>query len=147
MRILVVANRTASAQRLLDELAKRADAGARRFTLLIPDAPSRKVADWTLDSAVPLIRRATGRPVDSLVATDEDPFDAIARAVQQEQFDEIVISTLPKRTSRWLKRDLISRTQRLGLPVTVITPKSGMDNKEALKTMADIGPGAGLGSF
>lgn len=145
-RILVVANRTAGAQRLLDELARRAERGAKDFTLLIPDAPDRKTADWTLDAAVPLIRRATHRPVRTLVDTEQhDPFEAVQRAVCDGGFDEIVISTLPTRTSRWLRRDLISRVQRLGLPVTVITPRSGMSNREALRTLAELGPGAGLG--
>ena len=43
--------------------------------------------------------------------------------MQQGNFDEIVISTLPRRVSKWLRRDLIRRVERLGLPVTAIIPE------------------------
>jgi len=119
-RVLVVANRTSGTPALLDEVRRRARTGLHRFTLLVPDAPDAKTADWTLDGALPLLTRAAGTQVEGL-SGGPDPLAAIREAVEHGSFDEIIISTLPKRTSRWLRRDLPRRVQEFGLPVTVIS--------------------------
>jgi hypothetical protein len=125
-RVLVVANRTAAAPRLLDAVRRRAGSGPCRFTLLIPDAPNRRAADWTLDTALPLLSRAAGTPVASLVG-GSDAFDAVRDAVGERQFDEIIVSTLPPRMSKWLRRDLIGRIEGLGLPVIAIVPRAPVE--------------------
>ena len=49
-----------------------------------------------------------------------DALLAVERVLVRERFDEVIVSTLPERVSQWLGRDLPSRIERLGLPVTVV---------------------------
>lgn len=52
---------------------------------------------------------------------DPDPYAAIKDALEQQAFDEIILSTLPSGISRWLKMDLPSRLERaFDGPVTTI---------------------------
>ena len=120
--VLVVANRTAATPRLMEEIGRRRKRGPCRFTLLIPDATDRRGADWTLESALPLLRRAAACPVEGLVC-GPDPLESIRDAVAGGAFDEIIVSTLPRRTSAWLRRDLVRRVRGLGLPVTAVVPR------------------------
>jgi hypothetical protein len=127
-RTLIVANRTAGTPILLQEVDRRAAERPTAFVLLIPDVSSRKAADWTLNEGLKSLRRAAQGPTGHRVAYVEglvggpDPFESIERALADGGFDDVVISTLSKRSSQWLKRDLPGRVEKLNVPVTVITP-------------------------
>jgi hypothetical protein len=132
--VLIVAHRTAATPRLLAEVRRRAEQGPCRFTLLVPrpywDADTEQSA-ITLELAIPLLEEAAGGRVEGMVGA-EDPFAAVAAALEAHPYDEIIISTLPARVSHWLHIDLPARVQRLGLPVTVITAK------KADRPLADV---------
>ena len=120
-RVLVVANRTAATPRLLDEVRARAAAGPCEFTLLIPDAAERSMGDWTLDHALPLLEAAAGAPVRGLVGGPY-PFEAIYDAVRAEGFEEVIVSTMLRRFSRWVEADVPARVASLGVRVTMVEP-------------------------
>src|SRR6185295_19209022 len=75
-----------------------------------------------LDLAIPLLEDAAGAPVDGMVG-DPSPMNAIQDAINLHGFDEVIISTLPARVSKWLKLDLPSKITGLGVPVTTVTAR------------------------
>jgi hypothetical protein len=144
-RVLIVANRTSSTPRLIEAVRHRAEASPCEFALLVPDVTDRKAADWTLETAQRLLRPAARGKVEGLVG-GPDPFESVKEALQQGAFDEVIISTLPRRMSKWLRRDLIGRDEGLGLPVTAIVPKAGkLSREEQLELGLGAGVAGGLG--
>ena len=138
-RVLVVANRTAATPALLEAVRARAAEGPCAFTLLVPSSAHglHRVVDpedtdvseaqSSIDLALPLLEEAAGGArVEGLVG-DSDPFNAIQDAVNMHGFDEIIVSTLSPRVSRWLRMDLPRRLTVLGLPVTTVTAKGKVE--------------------
>ena len=121
-RVLVVANRTAATPGLLDAVKRYAKEQPTTFSLLIPDAGKSDGTDWTLEVALPLLERAARGPVAGLTGDSDDPVRAIREVVASHDYDLIIISTLPRQVSQWLRRDLPKRVKALGIPVEVITP-------------------------
>jgi len=133
VRVLVVAHKTAATRPLIEAVRKRAKKGPCTFTLVVPKAAHglHRVVDpedqqhgeakAVLDQALPLLSEAAGSKVEGLIGAHE-PLNAIQDAVNIEGFDEIIISTLPARVSRWLRLDLPHKLTGLGLPVTTVTP-------------------------
>lgn len=111
---LVVANRTAAGDPLFADLKRRADASPHRFTVIVPQdgGHGHHVAEARTRLIELLDRlREEGIPATGSIA-DPDPFTAIVNALQFYRVDEIVISTLPKMRSRWLRTNLVERVER-----------------------------------
>jgi hypothetical protein len=75
-----------------------------------------------LELALPLLEQSAGGPVEGMIG-DPNPLNAVQDAVNLHGFDEIIISTLPAKVSRWLKLDLPHKLEGLGLPITTVTAK------------------------
>jgi hypothetical protein len=133
--VLVVANRTAATPALLDAVRERAACGDARFHLVVPATPrgmhrlvDPEVAGYdeasaSLEAALPLLTEAAGAPVMGHVG-DADPLAAITDAVHLRRVHEIIVSTLPRRLSRWVRLDLPSKASGLGLPVTHVEARA-----------------------
>jgi hypothetical protein len=131
-RVLVVAHRTAATPALLEAVRERAARGPCAFTLLVPNTvrgfervmdpedATHSEAEAVLDLALPLLEGAAGAPVEGMIGVAE-PLAAVQDAVNLQGFDEVIVSTLSRRVSRWLRLDLPSKISGLGLPVTTVT--------------------------
>lgn len=127
--VLVVAHQTAATPALLEAIRERARSGPASFHLVVPrqahgmhklvdpqDSGDRE-ANEVLTTALPLLTEAAGSRVTGAIG-DSEPLSAIQDSINLGRFDEILISTLPPRMSRWLRLDLVSKARALGPPVT-----------------------------
>jgi len=132
--VLVVANRTAGSDELLDALRERAARGPASFHLVVP-ATARGVswiadmnaggdaAEHDLEGALERLRKA-GLEADGAIG-DPDPVAAVQDAANKASYDEVIVSTLNKHVSRWLKLDLPRKAAHAtGLPVTHVQAKA-----------------------
>ncbi len=80
---------------------------------------ARSLAEKRLLQMIQRIESAGGRAEGTVC--DADPIDAVKEVAREGSFDEVIISTLPRRLSRWLKMDLPSRVARVThAPVTTV---------------------------
>lgn len=131
-KVLVVANRTVDSPELIAALRQRAAHSPARFTLLVPAVPHGLA--WAADmkaggpEAAPRAEvgarrmRMAGLEVEAAIVGDPDPLAAVGDALRAEEFDELVVSTLPRGVSRWLRMSLPHRLRRMtDLPVLHVT--------------------------
>jgi hypothetical protein len=135
--VLVVAHKTAATPALLEAIRERAERGPARFHLLVPNPhhaswrpseiahPDVTEGEQVLALALPLIEDAAGGPAEGSVSPRHDPMDAIEEALHDGDYDEIILSTLPRGVSAWLHIDLPHRVAHLGLPLTTVVAHEG----------------------
>jgi hypothetical protein len=142
---LVVAHRTLVGEHLLDHvrsLCPAGEAGQCRFYLVVPvthprdhawsegevDAAGRRRLDEGLEAFRNLGVEATGE------VGDANPVYAVSTALRNRPFGDdewegIIVSTLPPGVSHWLGLDVVSRIKReFDIPVThLVAPKVQAD--------------------
>jgi hypothetical protein len=110
---LVAANVTVSSDELSNRLKELAHEGPRRFIAVVPQ-------DAVHGGAVAKARGRLEKLLESLredgivaagMIGDPDPYTAIMNAVQYFHISEIVISTLPAGSSKWVADKLVDRIQ------------------------------------
>jgi len=119
--VLVLANVTATSRDLIDAIRRRAEKGPIDVTLLMPGKgpglSGREAVRDRLDEALETWRSA-GIDADG-VCGDTNPMDAVAETWDPRRHDEVIVSTLPGQSSRWIQGDLPGRVARFtGAPVT-----------------------------
>ncbi len=129
-RYLVVANQTLGGHQLVQAVRERILRERSEFWVLVPETRSAGVgprpgtdaaslAQQRLDMELQRLHEA-GAEADGEVG-DPDPFKAISNTLAHKQFDEIILSTLPRGRSRWLRQDLPGKVEKkFGIPVTHI---------------------------
>jgi hypothetical protein len=127
--VLVVANRTAESPELLTALQERAARGPCAFTLLVPQTPHGLAwaadpdagQDEAEDHRQAFIEELREEGIDLADAKvgDGDPLAAIQDECNFHDYDEVIVSTLPLKLSKWLRVDLPRKARAAtGLPVT-----------------------------
>jgi hypothetical protein len=118
--LLVVANVTAGSDELVDALRDRAAQGTCAFTLVMP--ASGVESRTRLEDALERMREA-GLDIEGRVG-DPDPIVAVMDVWDPMKFDEIIVSTLPTGSSRWMGIDLPHRLEKLtSVPVRHVVSK------------------------
>jgi hypothetical protein len=135
-RVLVVANRTAESAELLEALRARSAEGSCEFTLLVPStahgiawaADMHAGGDEAEGHRAAFIEQLRGEGLDVAGAKvgDPDPLAAIQDECNFNEYDELIVSTLPLKISKWLRVDLPRKAEAAtGLPVRHVVGSEG----------------------
>ena len=119
---LVVAHQTADSDELVEKVRELAEEPNAEFTLVVPATPVSHLATWSEGESravaaeqaerARVALEAVGANVVATEIGDASPFEAVRDRLLRSSYDTIVVSTLPLKTSRWLKLDVIHRLER-----------------------------------
>jgi hypothetical protein len=136
-RVLVVANQTAESDKLLSALRARSQrAPAPIFTLLVPATPhgvawaadmfaGKADAERGLEALIERLRRE-GLELSGAKVGDPDALAAVQDEANAAEYDELIVSTLPRHLSKWLRIDLPRKVRHsTGLPVQHVEASRG----------------------
>ena len=130
--ILIVANETLASPTLASAVAERVAAGPVTFHVVVPATPvGTHLLTWDEDEAIAAAHerleavldrlRGLGAEADGEIG-NRDPVIAVDDAMLDRPVDEIILSTLPESTSRWLRLDVPSKLRAaVRVPVEVVT--------------------------
>ena len=145
-KVLIIGNRSLGGSELANLIGTRVEAAPCNVHLVVP-VPSPVASAVAVGGSAPDIAPTLSRDIDAdrraaqeqlefgldwlggLGATatgelslDADTAKAVARLVETRGFDEVIVSTLPAKVSRWLRQDLPCRIGRkVTGPVTVVS--------------------------
>ena len=126
---LIVTDQTARRPELQQKVSELiANDAAAEFSILMPEqdradslegGETLDVEKQRLELAQEQLQQNTGARVVRTAVGSSDPLKAIEQElVAHKDYSTILICTLPRGASRWLKRDLIGNAQKkFGLPV------------------------------
>lgn len=110
---LIVANRTAGGDELVELVKRDAEDQARIFIAVVPqeqrDGHAANVARERLSMFTSRLREH-GVMASGMIG-DPDPYDAVCNALDLFTIDHVIISTLPGAKSGWLRADLVDRVR------------------------------------
>jgi hypothetical protein len=120
--VIVLANRTAPAPELLEALVERGKRGPITATLVMPaggpGSSDRALARERMEEALATWRAAGIETCDGVVC-DPSPLEALEEVWDPMRHDEVIVCTLPGRSSKWIRGDLPHSVARFtGVPVT-----------------------------
>ena len=112
---LVVAHKTSSGEELIDRLSAKAAGGEpHMFIAVIPQQDRSGAAhrEARIRLGTMLERLDAAGLLSAGMIGDPDPYTATINALELFKVDDIIISTLPKERSGWLRSNLIERVGR-----------------------------------
>lgn len=144
-KLLIVGNRSLGGSELAALVGERAEAGPCDVHLVVP-VPNPVASAVAIGATAPDMAPTLSRDVEGdrhaaqeqlafglewlsglgVTATGElsigvDTPAAVAELVRSQGFEEVIVSTLPTKVSRWLRQDLPCRIGRkVAVPVTVV---------------------------